>query len=784
MSGVIMFDAIFSGLLFAVQSPPDYSPGFSFVPSGQDISIDYLSKIFGNVAGNLLYGTPGIIAELFYVFNFIALSVGLIILIYHIIFGTMHTASDGEVMGQKSHGARQLIQSVSCVGLLMPAASGYCLAQVLVMQLVIWGVGAADSLWNKTLDYLMAGNSIYDTFNGYQEGTGEDTAEDRIAERNNLVLLYRPAIEQLLQLKVCQEVRVSQFPGIPKKRYEINVYDNHNDAIQGKKTLNVGSQGGGIECGYMILDQLQGGEGRPDVQSQINTIMSVLNDENISGFGNNILLNKARDIAHQHNKAIIRVPAVGASSFDTCGYTGGAASSPLGMAGNDTSDKCLYDKLALFLAEKVPGIERSTAAEYDPKTPVEEERAFMEDIKPYGWLLAGNYYRMILRFESDPSARTPIPPVMEYYPVSVYNEEADIGKAQHQFGKCKEVAADHWAQYEEQSDEDMMPLSMKQVYADMQATANAMPKEVKEFNMTSNATHQLLHFLSYLRVSEKGGDPLEHLTVHGYNLMSKAVVGFQSTMATSIVVAGLSSFTFLGTGVPGIASAIVGSVLPIAYAINAFNYSQGALLGIYLPLIPFIIFLMAGLGWIVAVIESMVAAPLVALGLIMPDQQSHVLGRAEPAVMMILNLFLRPSLIILGFIASLILVYVGLSFLNLSFNTMIQFSGFMVDGMFGPMVLEFTYLAMSVTMVKKCFDLIHQVPDKVLLWIGDRSQHVGGADEALGAGKAGVETGSGHAGKISEGASSGPASQSQTLGAASKEASTYKSGDDKSGGNI
>ena len=79
-----------------------------------------------------------------------------------------------------------------------------------------------------------------------------------------------------------------------------------------------------------------------------------------------------------------------------------------------------------------------------------------------------------------------------------------------------------------------------------------------------------------------------------------------------------------------------------------FLYIQGATLAIYLPLIPFIIFLLSSLGWFICVIEAVIAAPMVAVGLMWPEAQNEILGRAEPAIMMLLNLFLRPVLMILG----------------------------------------------------------------------------------------------------------------------------------------
>jgi len=725
-----MLDTIFSGLMPAVD--------FSFVPTQGDISVDSLSKIFGTV-GNILNGRPGIVGHLFYTFNFIALAVSIIIFIYHIIFGTMHTASDGEVMGKQEHGARRLIQSTAAVGFLTPTASGYCLAQVLVMQLVVWGIGAADSLWNSALDYFIAGGSVYDSFLTAPTNNPQPTDEDRIVDRNNKLMDYRRLMGDMLTLKTCQLTRNYQ---LATGDYNI-VYSSSGNSDRTTPTINVGTKGGdAIECGYLDASKVTSG--------QANAVINIMN-------GPNILTETAEYVAKQHASITVGSPPFTSSkaSNGNCGYTG--SSGPT----DTSSSQCKFDQLVLRLADNVP----PGALDLGVKLP---EREFLNDLKAPGWLLAGNYYRVLLRLESGNGSFASIPAALQAKSkeVDVYSRESPSFKEK-QFPKTRDVVRSYWLDYGSASNKDMIVGTMQDSYASMEATADSIPKEFEQYQMLDMASSALLSFLQHLRVSAGGGDPLQQLTSYGYDKMNTAVAGFILTMSASLI-SGIASITVLGNGVAGMASAIIGAILPSLYAINGFNYTQGAILSVYLPLIPVVIFLTSGLGWMIAVIESMVAAPLVALGLILPDGQQHVLGRAEPAVMMILNLFLRPSLLILGFIISLILVFIGLFLLNTSFTTMIEFAGFQVDGMFGPLVMETAYFALAVVIVKKCFDLIHQVPDKVLLWIGDRSQHVGGADEALGAAKSGTDTGAGHAAKTGEASASGAQSERQTATQAHK----------------
>jgi len=119
--------------------------------------------------------------------------------------------------------------------------------------------------------------------------------------------------------------------------------------------------------------------------------------------------------------------------------------------------------------------------------------------------------------------------------------------------------------------------------------------------------------------------------------------------------------------------------------------------------------------------------------------------------MMILNLFLRPGLLIIGFLASLMLAYPLLDLLNLGFYTLVRYAGFDVDALYGHLVIIFAYVAIAVSMLKKCFDVIHALADRVLLWIGDRTTQVGGSDEALQSSRQGVDTGTAGVRSMGEG---------------------------------
>lgn len=187
--------------------------------------------------------------------------------------------------------------------------------------------------------------------------------------------------------------------------------------------------------------------------------------------------------------------------------------------------------------------------------------------------------------------------------------------------------------------------------------------------------------------------------------------------------------------------------LPLVFAWIGVMASIGFVTAYYLPLLPYMIFTFGSIAWLIAVIEAMVAAPIVALGVTHPEGH-EAFGKGEAAVMILMNVFLRPSMMIIGYISAISLSYVGVWILNAGYDNAI---GFIQGGSFfgtGPgggdqgsaavsgsytgwagiyayffSILMYTTIYM--TIVQKSFTLITYLPDKVLRWIGGSPESLG-----------------------------------------------------------
>lgn len=117
---------------------------------------------------------------------------------------------------------------------------------------------------------------------------------------------------------------------------------------------------------------------------------------------------------------------------------------------------------------------------------------------------------------------------------------------------------------------------------------------------------------------------------------------------------------------------LMAMALPVVIAWSIIMLGIGMTTAYYVPLIPYMIFTFGAIAWFMAVVEAMVAAPIVALGIIHPEGHD-AFGKGEAAIMILMNVFLRPAMMIIGFIVGISLSYVGVWLLNAGFDHAVGF---------------------------------------------------------------------------------------------------------------
>lgn len=173
-------------------------------------------------------------------------------------------------------------------------------------------------------------------------------------------------------------------------------------------------------------------------------------------------------------------------------------------------------------------------------------------------------------------------------------------------------------------------------------------------------------------------------------------------------------------------------------AVSAFIFTSvmsligiGIVLSIIIPLTPFMLWVMGIAGLMVLIIESLVASVIWAVMLMHPSGEGITSDQSRQGLMILLNLFMRPALMLMGMVCGIFMVEPMVTFVNDMFFFVFKSTQ---ASSYTMLFITFGFISVYCTIVlaiiKKSFSLIHVVPDSVLAWIGHNPHNLGMADAA------------------------------------------------------
>ncbi len=245
----------------------------------------------------------------------------------------------------------------------------------------------------------------------------------------------------------------------------------------------------------------------------------------------------------------------------------------------------------------------------------------------------------------------------------------------------------------------------------------------------------------YSILENEGVYPLAMISALGKSMVDAAL----RNLFAGIVGQGIGSL--LGDKFGGPFAAVAGK---FAFRFGMVGLSIGFILFYVVPLLPFLYFFFAFSGWVKSIFEAIVAMPLWALAHIKIDGEGLPGPWATNGYFLIFEIFVRPTLIIFGFIFSIVLFAALVDQLHSSYYLLtLVASGYDIEAeMFGSVApaatwsstgglpgsgrgtLEFMrgpvdelfYTIIYVMIVYmigiSCFKLVDQIPNNILRWMG------------------------------------------------------------------
>lgn len=722
-----------------------------------DLAHKSMVRLFGGFIfqpfGGAPADTPTVLAKVLGYTNIVAMILGVIIMGYVILAGTLNTAASGEMLGRSWSSVWLPLRTSLAFGMIMPATTGdgtFSVAQSLVMWMIIIGSNSATWLWQKGAEELATGTPLMPTTVHYTSREYTDLMNTvYCAAVRNKVLTTKDKVAPFVG-----EVE-NVVPGSKSRTSTTAFKYDGIAALDLSKAISIKFTG----CGQVDFPVAQG-------------ILDGSSLENSAADSSIFHISTPWEVALQKKfnaailtdyKPVLTAAVTVANSIITANLNVKNYKSAMEQGEAEAAEmKVKIETAAVSYA--------SLGTAYD--TYVESVRAkttaggatsgWRESMTQGGWMRAGAWFFEASRLQGFVQTLLGGMNGMAKYSHTPELEASGcfftLG-----FGKCGE-----------QEEEFKSWLGMIEVLAkgaDAKSSGGSNitngagagkvdlisnesghglfdDNAVKTLSVTISQT--FLDGIMQLGADDTrglaGGDgavtsgtasgmisPFTAVSSIGRGLQQVAVM----VWSAGLIVAGAlgwmesppgilangASIGWLG-GLMGAAKYVMASLAPIIAGVGALAF----VLAFAIPFMPVTVWIMLVCGYLVTIIEAVAAAPLAVIMLATPEGEGMSSGNFTKALQMVNAVVLRPTLSIVGLFAAMTLSYAGFSILNDLFwsvaNVTSDFSIFEI------MALIFIYASVTFKVCEYMVSVIHKIPDQIMDWMGGGLSRPFGEDSA------------------------------------------------------
>jgi len=698
-----------------------------------DLSMNFLGSIFGTVGG-VLTGTSGqMLGKMFYIFNLGVLSVASAWLAMSVGQVVLRSAQEGSFLGQNKNVPVLMLRIAIGFALTIPApGTGYSMSQVAVMQAVVGGVNLANHVWGAAVNYLSDGGEIYTS--SFKKGSSTeknltDTAKHLFGDANSIGW-------QVFMSGVCM------------------AHSNDEAEMQRQRTGDDGAR----QFYVMQPDAAKNTIGFPGASNVIPLMPGAQPScGEYTGVGGDSKKESAKDASFSALYQLSEQLMPAAQRYADCKvekkeYCGSDESTRMAIKTSVINAILSYYAAIQPYAQSQ---QKGNSSGHGLDGMIEKARAQREsqlrqalkkNAESSGWVMAGRYYWDLMQLNE---LFKPVNPA-KFVPTAESPIEDSIFTAQN--GVKDQVTRDIDKVYVSEVTKEL------DKHVDSEARASGrfknkeltggMPKIDGKGKKAAKALKQAMKAITNgifplaAQFKNVDGNPVLFLTELGQKCLSTAGILWAmglAAMSLTAIAAGICA-----SSQPGflVLDMLNSWLKPVILGLCGVLLVPGIVLGYYLPLYPFMLFTFGVLSWLMIVLESMVAAPLVAFGITHPDNHDF-LGKAEQGLMLLLSVFLRPALMIIGLISAIVVSYAILKI------AILGFSGVLADiagvsqkasavnvynivesagqkGMGGnaliwPVILISLlaiFSAFIFKIVQMTYSLIYELPNNIMRWIG------------------------------------------------------------------
>lgn len=730
------------------------------IPSS-DLSVHYLGLLFGPVSNVLQGHGSNLLGQIFLVFNQGIMILASLWLAYTSINLVFSSAIEGSMTSPQRKPALIFLRLGVGFALIIPsAASGYSAIQDIVMKVAVEGVALADDVWDYSLQYLQNGGFIYAESDAHSIAAQMPAVQKAFSQDDG-------PVAKILLDEMCMHLSTAYseaHPTDPLSRsgayhaiwssdhqtLYFPGFSNHANWLPSMEKTQPAA------CGYVQAFKPVSAEAMKQ-QLSVAALEQLVDDLDPTAM--HLANNIARQLPASSSDISAATSTLSNSLLDYLSVVQPAvALAPKKIPDffNQAYQRGWYSAGGFYWDLTQYNDHLSASLGLDKAAPMTHGGAHSLFERPLlSWLQQANSVDALLM----PHVRIQL---YDYASNSAVGSSAGAMAAEHQItiggyadcegGAC--VAVQPATEITENTFEDTDSYSGGVGISGFGSIPDAVASlagDVYQYESSPSAANQSEFYNPIAFVMHLGTDCLQSAG----EIWSDGV----TEIAAWSAVAGICSSVSPGAT---IMQALMSWLTPLYMGAALALFVSGFMMAFYAPLYPYLLFLFGAVSWILYVLEAMVAAPLVCFGLTHPEGHDF-LGRSEQALMLLLGVFLRPALMIIGFLCSLVLSYITFAMVNYSFSHVLRsvFDGFVtpsgvtlnthssdnvavINSIFGviadnttgsagqsdmftghnmtdfiliPILFVF-YGLVVIEVVNQCFSLIHVLPDQVLRWIG------------------------------------------------------------------
>jgi len=600
-------------------------------------SLELIFPGIGPLSGNVSQAAQGLFASCG-AFLAVMSAVACGVLAWHSISGTVATAHEGVILGQRWHQVWAPLRICFGVGMLAPTAKGVCLAQVLVIYVALYGGSLGNLVWST-----------------YSAGLVTPSLNAPPLPATGAL------VRDFTEAELCRQSLIAERAGGP---WEFDL-----PASMPGETVG-GTTGENISVGLGNLynsmkARFTGGNITASAQTNRHLVTwdygvcGTISGTFAIGSGGDSKVtefDKARLAALEQARRTI---AAGVAQFvgyqaNPGQYAGSVPSPDIMTVANAGFTKSITDAKSALDTEFQAAAQVLVDVQGGYNSAV---ASFLNDGNRYGWLTAGMFYMSIARLQSDAYSLASDIPQVTLPPMSATDKSGHID-------------IDSWSNagtFVRSGEALLQPMTIQwnasDDTADLRNAALAGSTQGSTASLHGVNKWLFSHIFSlgdkYLvGINPANGSPIQQLADFGNELIN---------LLSVVVLGGLAGGTLLG-GAAALAGAVASGPLSFVGLIMGLLMLVGVEHAYVIPMMPYIEFTFAAIGILITVAEAFVVLPCWAFQHIRMDGSEFVNNEQSSGYLLLLSLFLRIPLTIFGLILSLQVMNAGIWLVSRSFS--------------------------------------------------------------------------------------------------------------------